>query len=61
MSMSDDDFYKRDRPPNPVLPEDRPRGGAPGAPVLAHRPGRMAFVIIVAIVVVIIFGIMLFP
>ncbi|CAL9388115.1 hypothetical protein [Streptomyces sp. Tu 3180] len=27
--MADDDFYTRDRPDDPALPEDRPRGGGP--------------------------------
>ncbi|MEU6353863.1 hypothetical protein ABZ896_31795 [Streptomyces sp. NPDC047072] len=30
--MADGDFYSRDRPPDPDLREDRPRGGGPDDP-----------------------------
>ncbi|MBD0843124.1 hypothetical protein [Streptomyces sp. TRM68416] len=30
--MAQGDFYSRDRPSDPSLPEDRPRGGGPEDP-----------------------------
>ncbi|WP_405774151.1 hypothetical protein [Streptomyces sp. NBC_00859] len=56
----DDDFYARDRPENPVLPEDRPRGGQPRKP-LQHRSAWAVAGIVVAIIVLIAAGIALFP
>ncbi|MEU3597712.1 hypothetical protein ABZ714_03090 [Streptomyces sp. NPDC006798] len=61
--MADDDFYTRDRPPGAELPEDRPRGigaGPPG-PKLPHSAIWRIVLFAVVIVVVIAFGIMLFP
>ncbi|MGV9315415.1 hypothetical protein ACWDR0_25010 [Streptomyces sp. NPDC003691] len=61
--MADDDFYSRDRPPDTQLPEDRPRGtgaGPPG-PKVPHSGLWRAGMIALAVVVVIAFGIMLFP
>ncbi|QDY80205.1 hypothetical protein [Streptomyces qinzhouensis] len=61
--MADGDFYTRDRPPDAGLPEDRPRGsggGPPGARLPHSRLWR-AGMIALAVVVVIAFGIMLFP
>jgi hypothetical protein len=60
MAMADDDFYRRDRPANPSLPEDRPRGGQ-GGPPPRRLPLLVLILVIVAIIVVIAFGIMLFP
>lgn len=63
MTMADEQFYKHDRPPNPELPEDRPRGrgtGPPGPPA-QHSTTWKVVMVILAIVVVIVFGIMLFP
>ncbi|MFJ4921092.1 hypothetical protein [Streptomyces sp. NPDC088725] len=58
---SDFEDYTRDRPENPVLPEDRPRGGgghrAPGG---HHRLAGTAIVVL-AIAVLLIAGIALFP
>ncbi|MFJ8229852.1 hypothetical protein ACIQ9E_07805 [Streptomyces sp. NPDC094448] len=61
--MADQDFYAHDRPPEAQLPEDRPRGtgtGPPG-PKAAHSRLWRAGMIALAILVVIAFGIMLFP
>ncbi|MGW3508648.1 hypothetical protein [Streptomyces sp. NPDC000994] len=55
----DDDFYTRDRPENPDLEEDRPRGGG-GEPA---SPGALRsfwiFYIAVAAVIVILFVILI--
>ncbi|AZQ72598.1 MULTISPECIES: hypothetical protein [Streptomyces] len=59
--MAGGDFYTHDRPDNPRLPEDRPRGGGPGSTALAHHPMRIGVVIVIAVLVVLAFGIMLFP
>ncbi|MDT0451944.1 hypothetical protein [Streptomyces hesseae] len=59
--MASGDFYTHDRPENPRLPEDRPRGGRPGDAALAHHPMRIGVVILIAFLVVLAFGIMLFP
>ncbi|ANW16939.1 hypothetical protein [Streptomyces clavuligerus] len=60
MTMTDDDFYRRDRPENASLPEDRPRGGQGGAPL--RRPTlAVTVLLIIAIIVVVALGIMLFP
>ena len=56
----DSDFYAHDRPEHPRLPEDRPRGGGPRAPV-AHSGLWIACAIVIAIFVVALAGIVLFP
>ncbi|WP_327293984.1 MULTISPECIES: hypothetical protein [unclassified Streptomyces] len=56
----EDEFYSRDRPEHPVLPEDRPRGGQPKQP-LQHRGPWTVAAIIVAVIVLIIVGVALFP
>ncbi|MFF3905782.1 hypothetical protein ACFYZJ_07160 [Streptomyces sp. NPDC001848] len=57
---SDEQFYMSDRPADCVLPEDRPRGGGPAEPV-RHRGTWTTVWLIVGIVLLIIFGIALFP
>ncbi|MFF8714588.1 hypothetical protein ACF07T_24575 [Streptomyces sp. NPDC015184] len=50
--MPDSEFYRRDRPENAELPEDRPRGGGPEDPSRGHRsPWVWIIVLVVAIVV----------
>ena len=52
--MTDDDreFYSRDRPENPRLDEDRPRGGGPEEP---HRRGNWpVWAIVLGIVAVVV-------
>ncbi|MFJ1750632.1 hypothetical protein ACIOJD_30995 [Streptomyces sp. NPDC088116] len=56
----DTDFYSHDRPEHPLLPEDRPRGGGPRAPV-AHSRLWIACAIVIAFVLVALVGIVLFP
>ncbi|MFC9430732.1 hypothetical protein [Streptomyces sp. NPDC056987] len=58
--LSEADFYASDRPPHPKLPEDRPRGGGPKAPLL-HRGTWSVLAIVVVVVLVIAVGIVLFP
>ncbi|MFF5568326.1 hypothetical protein ACFY7Z_27695 [Streptomyces sp. NPDC012623] len=58
--MTDSDFYAHDRPPHPTLPEDRPRGGGPKAP-LAHSRSWTTMMIVLVILVVVIVGIAMFP
>lgn len=36
---TDEEFYASDRPANPALPEDRPRGGVPGRRCGTAVPG----------------------
>lgn len=47
----DEDFYARDRPDNPDLAEDRPRGGGPEEP--HTRRNWMVWVIALVILVVV--------
>lgn len=57
---TDEEFYASDRPANPVLPEDRPRGGGPTEPV--KHPWTWGTILFVAFVFLVIFaGIALFP
>ncbi|MEW2402905.1 hypothetical protein [Streptomyces sp. NPDC046862] len=57
---TDEEFYASDRPANPVLPEDRPRGGGPTSPV--KHPWTWGTILLVAFVFLVIFaGIALFP
>ncbi|GAA3030443.1 hypothetical protein [Streptomyces glomeratus] len=58
--MSDEQFYRSDRPLHPVLPEDRPRGGAAPAP-MKHRGAWSTVLLIVCIFLLIAAGIALFP
>ncbi|TQL20490.1 hypothetical protein [Streptomyces sp. SLBN-134] len=48
MADGDDDFYSRDRPENPYLEEDRPRGGGPDDP--GGRGNWPVWVIILAVI-----------
>ncbi|GAA3815994.1 hypothetical protein [Streptomyces chiangmaiensis] len=57
---SDEQFYRSDRPAMPVLPEDRPRGGRPGAPV-RHRGTWATVAMVAGIILLILVGIALFP
>jgi hypothetical protein len=57
---SDERFYASDRPQRCVLPEDRPRGGGPAAPV-KHRGTWATVLMIAAIVLLVLAGIALFP
>ncbi|MFF1418300.1 hypothetical protein [Streptomyces sp. NPDC058280] len=59
--MADADFYSHDRPENPKLREDRPRGGGPKGPRVAHSRTWTVVAVIIAIIVVAIVGIALFP
>ncbi|MFE4546819.1 MULTISPECIES: hypothetical protein [unclassified Streptomyces] len=57
---TDEQFYAHGRPTDPVLPEDRPRGGSPTHPL--HHRGTWATVALVAgIILLILVGIALFP
>ncbi|MEU6370657.1 hypothetical protein ABZ876_34300 [Streptomyces sp. NPDC046931] len=58
--VSDEQFYRSDRPADSVLPEDRPRGGTAPAP-LRHRGAWSTFLLIVCIFLLIAAGIALFP
>lgn len=57
---SDDQFYASDRPENPAMPEDRPRGGRTPAPV-RHRGTWATVALVVGIVLLVLIGIALFP
>ncbi|MDK0523679.1 hypothetical protein [Streptomyces sp. ML-6] len=48
--MSDSEFYRRDRPENAELPEDRPRGGGPEDLSRRHRSPWIWITIVVIIV-----------
>ncbi|MFF2997294.1 hypothetical protein ACFVTC_22450 [Streptomyces sp. NPDC057950] len=57
---TDEQFYAHGRPADPLLAEDRPRGGSPAAPL--HHRGTWATVALVAgIILLILVGIALFP
>jgi hypothetical protein len=56
----EDEFYARDRPPNPELPEDRPRGGGRREP-LQHRGAWTVAAAIITVFLVIVVGVALFP
>lgn len=49
--MTDDEFYRRDRPDDADLPEDRPRGGGPES---SSRGGKPVWIILSTLVVLII-------
>ncbi|MFB7273468.1 hypothetical protein [Streptomyces sp. NPDC056244] len=57
--MADTDFYSRDRPAHPRLPEDRPRGGGPK--VYEHHKMRRGTMFLIAFVILVLVGILLFP
>ncbi|ROQ32326.1 hypothetical protein EDD98_1307 [Streptomyces sp. PanSC19] len=51
--MADDrDFYSRDRPENPRLAEDRPRGGGPEEP--RRRGNKVIWAVVLGIVAVVV-------
>ncbi|MFF4209440.1 hypothetical protein ACFYZE_08815 [Streptomyces sp. NPDC001796] len=56
----DEEFYKRDRPAQPTLEEDRPRGGKAKAPA-KYRGSWSMVAIIVVVVLLVVLGIALFP
>lgn len=56
----DGDFYTRDRPEHPVLPEDRPRGGQPRMP-LRHRSAWATAGFVIGFFLLIVVGVALFP
>ncbi|MEU8590843.1 hypothetical protein AB0C59_28150 [Streptomyces sp. NPDC048664] len=56
----DEQFYASDRPENPAMPEDRPRGG--GAPdPLRHRGTWATAALVIGIILLVLIGIALFP
>ncbi|MCW7944803.1 hypothetical protein AAW14_22990 [Streptomyces hygroscopicus] len=57
---SDEQFYSSDRPAHAELPEDRPRGGRPPAP-LKHRGTWATVGLVVGIILLVLLGIALFP
>lgn len=57
--MSDDNFYRHDRPSHPGMHEDRPRGGAGGR--VSHGGTWSAIGVVVAVLVLVAVGIALFP
>jgi hypothetical protein len=57
---TDQEFYASDRPANPALPEDRPRGGGAAAPV-KHRGTWGTVALVAVIVLIVLMGIALFP
>jgi hypothetical protein len=59
-NRQDEELYSRDRPPHPTLPEDRPRGAKPKAPV-KHRSPLLVAVFVIGVLVLIVIGIALFP
>ncbi|MFE2376813.1 hypothetical protein [Streptomyces sp. NPDC059398] len=59
-TLQDKEFYARDRPDHPVLPEDRPRGGGPREP-MRHRGTWTSAAIVIGIIVLIMVGVALFP
>ncbi|PWI13922.1 hypothetical protein DI272_06975 [Streptomyces sp. Act143] len=56
---TDEEFYASDRPARPVLPEDRPRGGAHDPYKHPWTWGTIALVAFVVLIVLM--GIALFP
>lgn len=58
--LQDREFYASDRPAHPALPEDRPRGGGPRAP-LKHRGAWTGAGLVIAVIVLIMVGVALFP
>ncbi|MFF8952588.1 hypothetical protein ACF09I_27825 [Streptomyces sp. NPDC014940] len=52
-----DDFYSRDRPENPQMPEDRPRGGGPAG---GTAPVRVCVWWVVAAVIIVILWLVFF-
>ncbi|MGW4518870.1 hypothetical protein ACWEO4_44940 [Streptomyces sp. NPDC004393] len=58
--VTDEQFYRSDRPADSALPEDRPRGGRPPTP-LKHRGTWGTVALIACIVLLIAAGIALFP
>ncbi|EGG46340.1 MULTISPECIES: hypothetical protein [Streptomyces] len=57
---TDEEFYASDRPANPALPEDRPRGGVPGE-ALRHRGTWSVTMIVLFVLLVLFVGIWAFP
>jgi hypothetical protein len=57
---TDEEFYASDRPENPALPEDRPRGGG-DRDAVRHRGTWATVGFIVLIVLIVLVGIALFP
>ena len=62
-SRRDEELYSRDRPTRPTLPEDRPRGAKPEAPMKYRSPWPVAaFVLgVIGVIAPIVIGIALFP
>ncbi|WP_225631373.1 hypothetical protein [Streptomyces solaniscabiei] len=58
--MANDDFYAHDRPKNPQLPEDRPRGGGPEDPSPRTGSRRKSIWLIVGIIVLVVIFLALF-
>ncbi|MEU3414627.1 hypothetical protein ABZ760_25775 [Streptomyces sp. NPDC006658] len=55
--MADDEFYRRDRPDDAALSEDRPREGALPKP---HRGGKAVWITVgVVAVLIIVFALIL--
>ncbi|WP_225829872.1 hypothetical protein [Streptomyces sp. NK08204] len=51
-----DDFYSRDRPDHPQLPEDRPRGGGPEhVPRGGHRKVLLLWLLAAAVILILFF------
>ena len=59
-NQRDEELYSRDRPPHPTLPEDRPRGAKPKAPV-KHRSPWLVAAFVIGVIALIVIGIALFP
>jgi hypothetical protein len=59
-SRRDEEFYSRDRPVHPALPEDRPRGAKPKAPV-KHRGPWLTAALVIGVIPLIVVGIALLP
>ncbi|WP_030196523.1 hypothetical protein [Streptomyces sp. NRRL S-87] len=56
--MTSPEFYERDRPEHPRLPEDRPRGAGPED--RSHRGTRALLVIILAACLIVLLVFLLF-
>lgn len=52
--MADPEFYRRDRPEDASLPEDRPRGGGPEDPSPRHRTPWVWVTLIVVVLAAVI-------